>query len=127
MLPSNALSLDLNSATSICSSETPPGLTSAAIFDSVSPRCTVYLSPAAALGSARSRGAAGAAAGAAAAGAAAAAAGAAAGRVVALPWRTGVTGSTTGAGAPAPGGSSRNVYSRTTRPAAQLASSIRSR
>ena len=40
-LPSNALSFDLNIATSICSSVTLDGRYSFAIFDSVSPRLTV--------------------------------------------------------------------------------------
>ena len=41
LLPSNASAFDLNSATSICSSDTDVGLVSPAIFDSVSPRLTV--------------------------------------------------------------------------------------
>jgi len=61
--------------------------------------------------------------GAAAEGAAAEAAGA---ERAAVPVRGGVTGSAT-AGAATPGGSSRNVYSRTTRPDAQFSSTIRSR
>ena len=50
-----------------------------------------------------------------------------AGAVVAAPTRAGATGSTASIVLPAPGGSRRNVYSRTTRPDAQLTSTIRSR
>src|SRR6266404_5061625 len=49
-LSSNALSLLRNNATSICSRLTFSGLYSLAIFDSVSPRCTVYVSPPPAFG-----------------------------------------------------------------------------
>ena len=92
LLPSKALWLVTNSATSICSSVTLGDLCSLAIFDSVSPRFTGYCSP-----PAPSRAAA----------AASAAAGAAAGRGGATPMRTGATGST-GLGV-TPGGSSRKV------------------
>ena len=99
LLPSNAPWLLLNSATSIWSSVTVSGLYCAAIFDSVSPRFTEYVSP-----SPRGAGALAApvAAGARAAGAACVAVAGAA------PVRSGVIGST-GGEAPLPGGSSRNV------------------
>jgi hypothetical protein len=92
--PSKAAALVLNSATSIWSRVTVAGLVLDAIFDSVSPRRTVYCSPAPAAGAGDE------------AAARAGAAGAALGSAAAL--RAGATGST-GAWTWTPGGSRRNV------------------
>jgi hypothetical protein len=139
--PTKASGLVRNSETSIWSRDTPEGAVRPAMRDSESPRATRTVSPPADAGAALAAGRAGCGAGAAAArvdgarGAAAMGAGTAAGAAgggasgTVLPGAGVSTGAVSAGGVAAGrdcGGSNSIVYSRTRRPLAQVASTIRS-